>query len=64
MALGLLFVLVLMLGAYNRSVEDEPPAPKSEDAPALTSKWFLLAVAIAIVIPAAMLLMIWLAPDW
>lgn len=65
-ALGLLFVLVMLASAYNRdtltstsSDADAIPAPQHPK-----SWWWLIAVIITIVIPTAVLLVIWLAPEW
>jgi hypothetical protein len=61
-ALGLLFLVVLLIGAYNRSPEPEAPAAPAEPK---GFPWMLaIAVVITIVIPTLMLLAIWFLPEW
>ena len=61
-ALALLFVLVMLAGAYKHDEASTEPIQSSE--PQERSWWLLIAIVITIVIPTGMLLMIWLAPDW
>ncbi len=61
-ALALLFVLMMLAGAFKRDEAATEPDPAPE--PQERSWWLLIAIIITIVVPTGMLLMIWLAPEW
>jgi len=60
-ALALLALIVVVLGAYNRT--DNPSAEETRSQEwQLTWQW-VAAIIITIVVPALMLLLIWLLPE-
>lgn len=60
-ALGLLAVLVVLVGAYNRPATSQPQEPSAKAE--FTWQW-AIAIIITIVVPLGMLLAIWLLPEW
>jgi hypothetical protein len=64
-ALGLLFAIVMAIGAYNHDAPaNVEPVPTSVETPLARSPWLLIAIIITLIVPSSVLLVIWLAPEW